>query len=312
MNPVKTTLFEVITCPVCDSPDFIVVRAAQYKHDISEEDLRQLYSASSDSVLLDQVVCCRNCKLIYVNPRIDGQILIQAYSAAADPTFVAQNPERIETFHRVLARICRQRQIQPSQEKWILDVGCAGGAFPKAALELGFKVTGVEPSTWLAEFGRREYGLDVRNGILDENMFPPASFDIVTMWDVIEHLTDPKGVLETIRGLLREDGLLIVNYPDAGSIVARTLGFSWPFWLSVHLIYYTRTTMRLQLEKAGFKIVHVGPHWQKLKLSYLLFRASQYISFASYLKHVVDAAGLGKLGTTYNMGQTLMVAEKSR
>jgi 2-polyprenyl-3-methyl-5-hydroxy-6-metoxy-1,4-benzoquinol methylase len=263
-------------------------------------------------VLLDQVVCCGNCKLIYVNPRIDGKLLIQAYADAADPTFVAQNPERIATFGRVLAAICRRQGIPPSKEKRVLDVGCAGGAFPKAASELGFQVTGVEPSSWLAEFGRREYGLDIRTGILEENMFPPASFDIVTMWDVIEHLTDPQGALKTIRGLLRDDGVLIVNYPDAGSVVARALGFKWPFWLSVHLIYYTRTTMRLQLEKAGFEIVHVGTHWQKLKLSYLLFRASQYISLASILKKAADATGLGKLGATYNMGQTLMVARKRR
>jgi 2-polyprenyl-3-methyl-5-hydroxy-6-metoxy-1,4-benzoquinol methylase len=312
MNTPTSRFFVAVDCPLCGSPDYIVLVPSKYHDDMVDAELRGLYSASSDHVLLDQIVRCRSCDLIYVNPRIDSKLIIEGYSGAADPGFVANNLERISTFRRVLIRICRRLGLTPSPHHRILDVGCAGGAFPKAAADLGFQVTGVEPSAWLAEFGRQKYNIDVRQGVLQADMFPPASFDIVTMWDVVEHLTNPHEVLTIISALLREDGWLIVNYPDVGSLAARCLRSYWPFWLSVHLIYYTRTTIARQLERAGFDIVHAQPHWQRLKLSYVLFRASQYFSVFSSLKRVADRIGIGEVPVTYNMGQTLIVARKRR
>jgi 2-polyprenyl-3-methyl-5-hydroxy-6-metoxy-1,4-benzoquinol methylase len=289
-----------------------VIRTSVYEDKVSEANIREFYSAASDHFLRDQLVRCYQCGLVYVNPRIDARVLIDSYANAADPRFVSQNPERIATFKRVLLGICRRFQIKPSREYRILDVGCAAGAFPKAASELGFSAVGVEPSAWLAEFGRKEYDVEIRQGVLEPGMFPATSFEIVSMWDVIEHLPNPHSILTTIRDLLCDNGLLIINYPDVGSLTSRLLGKRWPFWLSVHVTYYTRKTLAEQLQRAGFDILEMRPHWQALKLSYVLLRASHYLSFFSSLRELADALSIGNLPIVYNMGQTLVVSRKRR
>jgi len=104
---------------------------------------------------MDQLVCCRGCALVYVNPRIDDRLLVECYESAVDPVFIEQNPERIRTFSKLLKKVLPRVCYQPPLGARLLDVGCAGGAFLVAARNYGFSVTGVEPSRWLAELTPR-------------------------------------------------------------------------------------------------------------------------------------------------------------
>src|SRR5580693_2076207 len=100
-------LFETIPCPLCSGTDTDVVRPSQYQSGITAADLKKLYSASSAHVLMDQVVRCRSCSLVYVNPRPDPELIIASYSEAEDPTFVEQNGDRIKTFRRTIRGVLR-------------------------------------------------------------------------------------------------------------------------------------------------------------------------------------------------------------
>jgi hypothetical protein len=118
-------------------------------------------------------------------------------------------------------------------------------------------------------------------------------------------------VLDSIHRLVKRDGLLLVNYPDFGSWMARLLGQRWPFLLSVHLLYYTRATITRQLLKAGFTPLRIQPHFQTLRLGYILKRMEPYAGLSRPIRSVIEWVGLGGLPITYNMGQTLVVARKS-
>ncbi len=297
-----------IPCPLCGSSSYKTVRPAAYTSDITVEAFRNAFRSSSDHVLLDQLVRCDSCSLVYINPRVSEEILLSGYSSAVDPEFVAQNPERIQTFTKMLQGILRRLKIPAASGLKILDVGCAGGAFLVAARDCGLRPVGIEPSHWMVEYGRTNYGLDVRQGILEAGTFPKESFDLVSLWDVIEHVTDPRGLLSTIRSVLKPGGTLIVNYPDYGSWAARLLGSKWPFLLSVHLLYYTRTTMRDQLRRAGFEVQYVRPHFQTLPVGYVLTRATPYIGLAAPVRKMAEALGVASVPLRYNMGQTLVVA----
>lgn len=303
-------LFETIACPLCGSGSWEVVRPSRYSSSMTVDDIRKLYSASSAHVLTDQVVRCPSCSLVYVNPRPATELTIAGYSEAVDPTFVAQNELRTATFRKTLRGVLRKLGQNGGEGRRVLDIGCAGGAFPVAARELGFDAVGIEPSRWMADFARRTYGLDVRDGILKPGIFPPGSFDMVTLWDVIEHVPQPSEVLDLAFELLKPGGLLLVNYPDIGSIVARMLGRRWPFWLSVHLFYYTRATMARQLAKAGFSVLWQEACWQSLPFGYVLERGAPYFPPAGWLIPIVKALHLDKAAFTYNMGQTLSVSRK--
>ncbi len=303
-------LFETIVCPLCGSDRWDIVRAATYPSSITADDIRKLYSASSAHVLTDQVVRCTSCSLVYVNPRPASELTIASYADAVDPTFVAQNDGRIATFRKTLRGVLKKLGQTGGEGRRVLDIGCAGGAFPFAARELGFDAVGVEPSRWMADYGRRTYGLDIRDGILKPGMFPSGSFDMVTLWDVIEHVPQPSEVLALAFDLLKPGGILLVNYPDIGSIVARLAGWRWPFWLSVHLFYYTRETMTRQLSQTGFSLLWLEPCWQSLPLGYVLQRGAPYFRPAGWLIPLLKAVHLEKKPFTYNMGQTLAVSRK--
>jgi SAM-dependent methyltransferase len=193
----------------------------------------------------------------------------------------------------------------------LLDVGTAAGAFLAAARKRGWQVEGCEPNAWLAAWGSRHYGIPIRTGELFDQPFAPQSFDVVTLWDVIEHTPDPSRVMRTAGDLIRPGGLLVVNYPDIGSWIARTLGRRWPFLSSVHLYYFTRETMRRLLERHGFDVVEMRPHFQRLELEYLLSRGaviSAALSKAS--RAVAKGAGLSGREVPYWIGQTFVAARK--
>jgi SAM-dependent methyltransferase len=298
-----------VSCPVCGSEQSRVLRAASYPESANLNELQSVYCASSDHVLFDTVVECAGCGMVHINPRLDASVIQGGYEAVEDPVFVKQNPQRIRTFSKTIRAILSRTGLNPAGKR-LLDVGCAGGAFPAAARDAGFTAEGIEPSRWLSDYARKTYGLDVRQGILERGTYPDASFDVITLWDVIEHVPEPHEVLTTIHGMLKPNGYLWVNYPDIGSVMARTLGWRWPFWLSVHLHYYTRRTMRRQLEKAGFEVCYIRPHWQQLQFGYVLQRAGSLLPPARWLAKGVSAVGLGAIPVSYNMGQTLVIAKR--
>ena len=93
--------------------------------------------------------------------------------------------------------------------------------------------------------------------------------------------------------------------------LTRLLGDRWPFWLSVHLLYYTRRTIRRQLEDARFEVQAIKPYLQTLPFGYVLERARPYVPPAGWLLPAVKAFGLKDLRLTYHVGQTFVISRKS-
>lgn len=300
--------FTKIKCPICKNHDFKVIVEASYPSDLSLDELKKFYCSSSDSKLFDQLVECKSCNLIYINPQLKKEIIESAYSEAIDPLFFAQNNSRIETFKSNFSKILNTYYLGAGPSM-VLDVGCAGGAFPEAANQLGCNVIGVEPSLYLSERARDSYKLDIRSGTLEQNRFEDNTFDIVTLWDVIEHLVDPATVLVEIKRILKPNGIFVVNYPDHGSLACKMLGKKWPFYLSVHLIYFNTSTITDFMARSGFVVLKQSAYWQKLPLGYVLQRAAAYFGLFSYLYNLVSWFGLKDLSVKYNVGQTLLIAK---
>jgi SAM-dependent methyltransferase len=304
----NSSLFETIACPLCGSAEFDVVKPARYGADLTAEKLRKTYSASSHDRLLDQVVRCRVCMLHYINPRPLAQLIIDSYSSAQDETYVEYMDDRIGSFQRVLRRVLRISG-RPEARGRLLDVGCAAGACLAAAKTMGFDVSGVEPSSWLAAFGRRKYGIDIRDGILEPGMFPKESADVITLWDVLEHVPNPRALLELIQQLLRPDGIFVVSYPDFHSVTGRLLGDRWPFWLGVHVLYYDKSTIARQLRTCGFDVIGSFSYWPTLPFGYILDRAIRHVPSLKFLGTLRDSP-LGRMKLTYNAGQRVVVARR--
>ena len=302
----KSKLLEEVKCNLCVSNDFKVVYNAKYKNE-KDEDLVKKFRASGDEFLIDQVVKCNKCSLEYINPRLKSNEIVKGYSEGSDETFVSQANAREYTFFDSLKNI---EKILPKKGK-VLDVGTAGGSFLAAAKKRGWKVYGCEPNKWMAKWGKKNYGIEIKSGTLFDQGYKKDFFDLITLWDVIEHTTDPSKVLKKCNQILKNKGILVVNYPDIGSLIARLTKRKWPFLISVHLYYFTRSTMTSMLKKAGFEIVQIKPHFQKLELGYLCYRAGTYSKILSKIgSKIISTLGLQHKQVPYWLGQTFVIARK--
>ena len=308
---VSDRFLESVPCNICGSVEAHVLQPAQYdRAALRETDFSRTFSSSSDEPLNHQLVACVRCGLQYVSPRLRAESVLGGYAAGSDEQFVSQARGREITFGRSLDLIERVWNAKPGR---LLDIGTGGGSFPYIASERGWTAEGCEPNHWLCEWAQQNYGLPIRPGTVFDQKYPANSFDVVTLWDVLEHTPDPKTEVRETHRLLKEDGLLVINYPDIGSWIARLMGRSWVFLLDVHLYYFTRTTIRKLLEDAGFDVVCVRPHFQRLALGYVLQRAAPIAgALVRLAERLCRLAGIGNVQVPYWMGQTLVVARKRR
>ena len=299
-------LLETVICNLCGEDDYDVVHPPKYELARPEEILNT-FRSSGDEKLLDQLVRCNNCGFQYLNPRLRSDVVIEGYSQGSDEMFISQAAGRERTFAKSLKLIERNK---PAKGR-LLDVGTAGGSFLAVAKRAGWEVAGCEPNRWLANWGNDKYGLDIQPGTIFDMQLEDASFDVVTLWDVLEHTPDPSKVLLECQRVLKPGGLLVVNYPDVDSLIGRLMGRRWVFLLSIHLYYFTVDTIRQMLSQTGFKLVKRRRHWQSLELGYILFRMQAYIAGLAKLGgKIVKGLRLEHLQIPYWMGQVLVLAEK--
>jgi SAM-dependent methyltransferase len=208
------------------------------------------------------VVTCADCDLTYVTPRpSDDELIARVYDegywrsqAARDRGYTdyrADEPFYLATYER------RARAIEaamPAKGR-VLDVGCAAGYFLRVMRERGWDVAGIEPSDTIRATAQAALGAErVRGGTLGAAGYATESFDLITVWDVLEHVPDPVALLRECARLLRRDGRLVIETQDRRSAAARVLGRRWHHYKQPeHLFHFHRGTLRRALEHAGLE-----------------------------------------------------------
>lgn len=139
----------------------------------------------------------------------------------------------------------------------ILDIGCSFGEFLDIARKRGWEVNGVELSKFACKTSRNKFKLNPFNGTLEQAKYPSETFDVITMFEVIEHLPDPLNTLKECNRILKKNGLIIIQTGNVESLSAKIYGKRWPYFLLGHLHYFSKKTISKMLEKAGFKIVKI-------------------------------------------------------
>lgn len=193
-----------------------------------------------------------------------------AYTDAADPISVREEPGQVETGRRAIMLV--ERFVRPGT---LADLGCWTGSLLVAARERGWETVGIEPSDW-ASTRARERGLDVRTASIARHGLDGASQRAVALCDVLEHLTAPGDALDAIHHLLEPGGALYLTVPDAGSRLARIMGRRWWSVLPMHVQYFTRSTLATLLEQHGFDVRHVGTHAKAFSARYYAERLGGY------------------------------------
>ena len=137
-----------------------------------------------------------------------------------------------------------------------LDVGCSYGIGVKAAQDAGYDAYGIEPTKHAAIYAKKHLHERIIQSTLEKAKLRSDSFDIVTLYDVLEHIPNIKGFLKEIHRILKPGGLLAVQSPNIESFAARTLKTNWN-WLLVpnHLWHFSSQSLSNVLKNSGFSVV---------------------------------------------------------
>ncbi|MBL8730182.1 MAG: class I SAM-dependent methyltransferase [Planctomycetes bacterium] len=244
-----------------------------------------------------EVVTCDDCGLVYVTPRLQGQALVDVYGEgywkSDDPKargyadYARESALYLRTFAKRMALV--QRWL-PAKAR-ILDVGCAAGYFLRVAHGLGHDVHGVELSPAIAGEAVAALGAErIHVGTLDEAIaarhYERGSFDLITMWDVVEHIPEPQPVLRRIRELLKPSGHLLIETQNVASRWARLLGRRWHHYKHTeHLYHFSPATIRRLLGDCGFRPVALGAAYagKFVSFGFLAERAGRLGPVAAFL-----------------------------
>lgn len=219
---------------------------------------------------------CLNCDLVFLDQVPNDNTLTSLYSRSyfcsslADQGFgdyIAMRSSLEARFRQKLRNMSKM-----VKQGTLLDVGCGPGFFLSVARER-YDVYGVDISPFAVDYAVQELRLRVFQASGLGELFGPETFDIITLWDTVEHLKSPKQILSEIHELLREEGLLVVQTGDVNSFVAKLSGRWWHLYnLPEHLYFFSRDTLANLLTKLGFHVVAIKYEWTAYSFGYLLER----------------------------------------
>ncbi len=206
---------------------------------------------------------CTSCQIVRTEPITNDTELEEYY----DLSYYADGKKKFVNFaeaftrfsnylraHSILTCLNRTREDQKNSIHKILDVGCGRGTLLKILKNMGHQCYGVEKTT----FPSHGPGSDIHfySGQLEDINFPENFFDIVAIWHVLEHASNPAQMIQEAVRIMRQDGLLAVAVPNFGSFQAKLFKENW-FHLDLprHRYHFTRDTLFRLLRKNGFLVV---------------------------------------------------------
>jgi SAM-dependent methyltransferase len=241
--------WEEIDCPLCGRNDASLLTEAADATPAKEPGLRFA------------IVRCRHCTLTYTNPRPSPESLGQFYPSHYAPHALPRKviPSRLPSrfWSRIFGRPCPEwRGLLP----WpgpgrLLDFGCGGGSYLCEMAARGWQVTGIDSSAQVIDSIREQFGLDVLTGTLPHRDLAPGSFDVITMWQSLEHVSYPLAVLRAAYELLIPGGKLLVAVPNFESLTNAWFGEHWNgLDLPRHLTHFVPRTLLEMLQSSGFRV----------------------------------------------------------
>ena len=294
---------EAAACPLCRQGDLRVHFDAQ-EHSLTAE----TFGSSRKQFSHGQILRCRCCRFSFSRVRPSSDELGHLYQAMDVQVYESETAGRWKTSARHFDILSRFVPVGA-----LLDVGCASGMFMSRAAANGWSVVGIEPSVRLCRLAEDRLGPSGRVlcTTLQEAPLEKETFSAVTLWDVLEHVSDPVEFLALCANLVRPSGYVVVNVPDIESIQARLLGRRWPLLLPEHLNYFNRSSLELCAGRAGLKAVHFGRRPASFSLGYVAHRLSQHgIAGTRFAARALEATRFARLAFPVWMGEIYCVLRR--
>lgn len=222
------------------------------------------YHLQGQSARLD--ICrCDRCGLVAVGPRLTRDAVARVYACDAENT-ISQNycwdqTASTSRFRPLLERI---QKVVPRGR--LLDVGCGAGDLLDEARKFGcWELEGLDPSAQAAELAQQRVGCTIHQALLEDVDLPSASFDVITLLGVLEHLHDPSSTLARVHELLKPGGVVAVYVPnfdylkfkDAGLLCYLRRGRWSDLHPQEHQFQFTRRTLSHMLSSREFDLLRM-------------------------------------------------------
>ncbi len=228
------------------------------------------------------IVECAKCGMVYTNPRLKGEKIAELYDAdyfqghgfdrsvnyvkdvdeyGKEKTHYDLHDWDLDTISSMLQRTPPQPPPIPLRSigggVQLLEIGCGTGVFLAKAREHGFDCSGLELSSYAADFVR-QMGIPVETKSIEEANFAENTWDVIVMREVIEHLPHPMESIRTIHKWLKPGGVLFMATGNYDCPERKLRGSDWFYFMPEgHLYYFSNRTMTKYLRKAGFRAVNV-------------------------------------------------------
>jgi len=261
---------EYVRCNLCGADNYTIVYKS-YSGDISI--IKKDYTITDHTLQTPpRIVKCRNCNLIYANPRQTADELKSTYKNMKDEFYLQEEKGRRladQSILRILKKMGKTGKL--------LEIGCATGFLLDEAAKSGWDVHGVELSSWAVRYARENLKIgSIFEGSLQDKRFETGSFDVIVMKDTLEHIADPRGLLNETRRILKNNGIICITTPDIDSLISRVLKARWWGIKQHHIYYFTKKTLFAMLRATGFMPVKNKSHTRIFSLRYWISRFKSY------------------------------------
>ena len=261
---------------------------------------------------------CLFCGLVINSLRPDLESLEEYYSNPHYYDYWSENisDKKIEKLKKTTYRYYLFKIKQYLTKGKFLDIGCGLGYALETASKLGWQSYGLEVSSKIAKITQKKFGKKIFVGLLEKSKIPHSFFNLISLFDVIEHFNNPLKCLTLINNLLVKDGFLMIVTPDIYSLTAKLFMTYWPHFLPEHLTYFSYSTLKKTLEKSGFETVYYEPAKKYQNFDYIVHRLSIYpkpilTRIAKFADHLIPE-GLNQKMFPLKTGEMFILARKKK
>lgn len=251
-----------------------------------------------------RIVRCRRCGLVRSDPVLSADALAELYE---DSTF--DYGEELEGLRATYGAALDRAASYLDPRRGLLDVGCGSGFVLELARERGWSdVHGVEPSGDAIDKAAPGTGPLIVQGMMRAGLFEEGSLSAVTLFQVLDHMPDPLGVLRDCRAILRPGGVILALNHNVTALSARVLGEKSPIIDVEHTYLYSPETMRRLFTEAGFEVLSVGPVRNTYSISYLARLAPLPRAFKQSVLPRLRRTAIGRVQLTVPLGNLCLIA----
>jgi 2-polyprenyl-3-methyl-5-hydroxy-6-metoxy-1,4-benzoquinol methylase len=241
-------MIEIKNCQICSEQSFKKVFELK-DYFLSKEDFN--------------IVKCENCGFLFTNPQPHPENLGDYYKSEEYVSHSNSKKGFVNSAYHIVRNYTLNKKFKMVKSIMskgsILDIGCATGEFLNVFKLDKWTTLGIEPDKDAKKFAVENYNLNIENENYLENI-DENSFDIITMWHVLEHVPNLNKRLETLNKILKDDGNLIIAVPNYKSYDADYYGKFWAAYdVPRHLFHFSKSTMEKLLIKHGFQIENIKP-----------------------------------------------------